>query len=173
MKNNLFHVLPPLYVQNKNGSRDYKPIPHLNLTFYAHYGVLSSRVANRCASNNDALCAEMSSCSNSCQTSCFRQRDTAETDVPKSDAISLSVFPAKDISHAVKIVFVFERRILNSSRKCVKISSSTLSTLYVVNSTLLNAPCQLKITKNCVFLRKKRKTHQKKCEIHKKSVKYL
>ena len=33
MKNNLFHVLPPLYVQNKNGSRDYKPIPHLNLTF--------------------------------------------------------------------------------------------------------------------------------------------
>ena len=35
MKNNLFHVLPPLYVQNKNGSRDYKPIPHLNLTFYA------------------------------------------------------------------------------------------------------------------------------------------
>ena len=31
MKNNLFHVLPPLYVQNKNGSRDYKPIPHLNL----------------------------------------------------------------------------------------------------------------------------------------------
>ena len=33
MKNNLFHALPPLYVQNKNGSRDYKPIPHLNLTF--------------------------------------------------------------------------------------------------------------------------------------------
>ena len=33
MKNNLFHVLPPLYVQNKNGSRDCKSIPHLNLTF--------------------------------------------------------------------------------------------------------------------------------------------
>ena len=112
----------------------------------------------------------MSSCSNSCQTSFFRHRDTAETDAPKSDAISVSVFPAKDISHAVKIVFVFERRILNSSRKCVKIS---FSTLYVVNSTLLNAPCQLKITKYCVFLRKKRKTHQKKCEIHKKSVKYI
>ena len=169
MKNNLFHVVPPLYVQNKNGSRDYKPIPHLNLTFFAHYGVLSSRVANRCASNNDALCAEMSSCSNSCQTSFFRHRDTAETDAPKSDAISLSVFPAKDISHAVKIVFVFERRILNSSRKCVKIS---FSTLYVVNSTLLNAPCQLKITKYCAFLRKKRKTHQNKCEIHQKSVKW-
>ena len=105
-KINLFHVLPPLYVQNKNGSRDCKSIPHLNLTFFAHYGVLSSRVANRCASNNDALCAEMSSCSNSCQTSFFRHRDTAETDVPKSDAISVSVFPAKDISHAVKIVFV-------------------------------------------------------------------
>ena len=117
MKNNLFHVLPPLYVQNKNGSRDCKSIPHLNLTFYAHYGVLSSRVANRCDSNKDSLCAEMSSCSNSCQTSFFRHRDTAETDVPKSDAISVSVFPAKDISHAVKIVFVFERRILNSSRK--------------------------------------------------------
>ena len=143
MKNNLFHVLPPLYVQNKNGSRDYKPIPHLNLTFYAHYCVLSSRVANRCASNNDALCAEMSSCSNSCQISFFRHRDTAETDAPKSAAISVSVFPAKDISHAVKIVFVFERRILNSSRKCVK---SRVSTLYAVNSTLLNAPCQVKIT---------------------------
>ena len=37
MKNNLFHVLPPLYVQNKNGSRDYKPIPHLNLTFFAQW----------------------------------------------------------------------------------------------------------------------------------------
>ena len=165
----LFHIAPPLYVQNKNGSRDCKSIPHLNLTFFAHYSVLSSRVANRCDSNKDALCAEMSSCSNSCQTSFFRHRDTAETDVPKSDAISVSVFPAKDISHAVKIVFVFERRILNSSRKCVKIS---FPTLYVVNSTLLNAPCQLKITKNCVFLRKKRKTHQNKCEIHKKSVKY-
>ena len=112
----------------------------------------------------------MSSCSNSCQTSFFRHRDTAETDAPKSDAISVSVFPAKDISHAVKIVFVFERRILNSSRKCVK---SSVSTLYAVNSTLLNAPCQLKITKNCVFLRKKRITYQKKCEIHKKSVKYI
>ena len=37
MKNNLFHIAPPLYVQNKNGSRDYKPIPHLNLTFYAQW----------------------------------------------------------------------------------------------------------------------------------------
>ena len=158
MKINLFHVAPPLYVQNKNGSRDCKSIPHLNLTFFAHYGVLSSRVANRCASNNDSLCTEMSSCSKFCQISCFRHRDTAETDVPKSDAISVSVFPAKDISHAVKIVFVFERRILNSSRKCVK---SRVLTLYAVNSNLFNAHCQLKITKNCVFLRKKRKTHQK------------
>ena len=117
-----------------------------------------------------ALCAAMSSCSNSCQISRFRHRDTAETDVPKSVAISLSVFPAKDISHAVKIVFVFERRILNSSRKCCK---SRVSTLYAVNSTLYNAPCQLKITKNCVFLRKKRKTHQKKCKFRKKRVKYI
>ena len=121
MKNNLFHVLPPLYVQNKNGSRDYKPHSSFEPNLYAHYGVLSSRVANRCDSNKDALCAEMSSCSNSCQISFFRHRDTAETDAPKSDAISVSVFPAKDISHAVKIVFVFERRILNSSRKYVKI----------------------------------------------------
>ena len=120
MKNNLFHIAPPLYVQNKNRSRDCKSIPHLNLTFLAHYGVLSSRVANRCASNNDCLCAVMSSCSKFCQISRFRHRDTAETDVPKSDAISVSVFPAKDISHAVKIVFVFERRILNSSRKYIK-----------------------------------------------------
>ena len=32
-KNNLYHAVPPLYVQNKNGSRDCKSIPHLNLTF--------------------------------------------------------------------------------------------------------------------------------------------
>ena len=135
---------------------------------FTHYELLS-RVA-RCASNNNALCAAMSSCSNSCQISRFRHRDTAETDVPKSVAISVSVFPAKDISHAVKIVFVFERRILNSSRNCYK---TRVSTLYAVNSNLFNAPCQIKTTKNCAFLRKKRKTHQKKCEIHKKRVKYI
>ena len=142
----------------------------MNLTFLHIIMCYSSRVANRCGSNNDSLCAVMSSCSKFCQTSFFRHRDTAETDVPKSDAISVSVFPAKDISHAVKIIFVFERRILNSSRKCVK---SRVSTLYAVNSTLLNASCQIKITKTCSFLRNKRITHQKKCEIRKKRVKYI
>ena len=60
----------------------------------------------------------MSSCSNSTHIGLFRQRETFETDVSKIVAISLSVFPAKDISQAVKIIFVFERRIVNSSRKC-------------------------------------------------------
>ena len=135
---------------------------------FTHYELLSRVASERCASNNNSLCAAMSSCSNSCQISFFRHRDTAETDVPKSVAISVSVFPAKDISHAVKIVFVFERRILNSPRKCYK---SRVSTLYAVNSTLLNATCQIKITKTCSFLRNKRITHQKKCEIRKKTCK--
>ena len=115
-------------------------------------GVLSSRVVDRCVSNKDCLWVVMSSCSNSIQISFFRHREIAETDVPKSVAISLSVFPLKDISQAVNIAFVFERRILNSSRNCVKISRSTL---YAVNSTLYNAICQVKITKKCIFLQKK------------------
>ena len=83
MKNNLFHVLPPLYVQNKNGSRDcihssFEP------NLFAHYCVPSSRVANRCGSNNDCLCTEMSS------------------------------------YHAVKIIFLFEKRIVNSLHKYAK-----------------------------------------------------
>ena len=140
---------------------------------FTHYG-LSSRVA-RCTSNNNALCAAMSSCSNSYQISFFRHRDTAETDVPKSVAISLSVFPAKDISHAVKIVFVFEKRIVNSSRTCVNITfyrvnmrKSRVSTLYTVNYTLYNATCQLKTTKKLRFIAKKTHNSPNKCESRKK-----
>ena len=80
-----------------------------------HYGVLSSRVSNLCAFNKDCLCAAMSSSVNSFQIALFRQRDTAETWIPNSAAISLLVFPLNAISQAVNIVFVLVGRIVDSS----------------------------------------------------------
>ena len=126
---------------------------------YAHCHVLSSRVANRCASNNDSLCVEMSSCSNSFQISFFRQRDTAETCVPKSAAISVSVFPLKDISHAVKIVLVFERRILKFlAQMCKKLVFQPFTQLILHYLTLL---VKLKLQKNAVFCEKTHNSSKK------------
>lgn len=79
----------------------------------------------------------MSSCSNSTHIGLFRQRETLETDVSKRRAISLSVFPAKDISQAVKIIFVFERRIVNSSRKCENLAFQPSTPLILHYITLL------------------------------------